>query len=279
MSIRLLLLTCAIVAGMCALATMVSVLVVGEVVAFPVFAIAAFAGGLLGARLSRRRAVVEGAVAAVACGLVTALVNTSIDELRLVSAPEAHGAGWVVGVGIVCLAAAIAGGQLGERISDRPPTAFALATAFGTGTLGIGFAALPILYAVDRVGGENAMVALEIPLMFSLPVLSAMLLAISVEVPVKGHVLLLGPMVVMAPIAAAVAHVEPDALGVVVASTLGTSMLFVGLGMAGVAVARPLRRRLGPVERPDVPAARIVHRGRDLAPDDSSDRETKGVTS
>lgn len=262
LSRRLLVLTLAITAGWCAVATMISKLATGTVAFYPVFAIAGFAGGLLGARMSRRRTVVEGAIAAVTCGVITAIVNLTVDELQLVAAPVARQLDWVVGVGALSMVMAIVGGRLGERLAARPPGHLAIATSFGAACLGLGFAALPVLYLVDELGGETAMVGVELPLLVGIPIVAALLIGVSVAGTLPRLALLTGPALVGGAVAAAAIVFRADAaaaLGEAITIFLGLGAWLAGLGLIGRALAPPLRRRLGAIQaEPAIAPARAL---------------------
>jgi hypothetical protein len=251
---RLILLTLVVIVGCCGLATALSGMIAGELAAYPMFAVAAFCGGALGARLTRRRSVIEGAIAATICGVVTALVNASVDELRLVDDPASRSAGWVIGAGIVCLVAAVLGGRLGERGSDRAPSPLILALAFGAAVAGLGFTGLLGLYAVHELWGDGAMVVVELAMLALLPVAAAALLVSVVEPAISWLTLFFGAFILIGGFGLAainqVSSVIPLLIGCAVAGAL-----IAALGCLGRPLGSWLRRVAGPLEPESIATA------------------------
>lgn len=254
MSRRLLLLTFAIVAGFCLLATLVSAAVLEDVALIPVFGAGALAGGLLGARLNRRRTVGEGAIAAVACGVITGVVNLTYDELDLFEVPFGpRSVLWVIGISATCLVAALIGGRIGERLARRPPGFFAIGVAFTAATVGMFFAAFPVLILIGEVAGVAPMVTVEIAVLLGAPGFAAVLLGVSIERDVPAAAMFVGPLATLGWTAGLLlAHDAP--IQMVVGMPLGFAawLWFFGCVGRGLLLDR-VKRRLGPVE-PEAPA-------------------------
>lgn len=251
LSARLLLLTLAIVAGFCALATAISGMLTGGVAAYPVFATAAFAGGALSARLTSRRSVVEGAIAATACGLITAVVNRTIDDLQLVDDPASRSPGWVIGAGAVCLVAAILGGRLGERNSSAPPGRGQIGLAFGAAVAGMFFGGLLALYVVYQLWGDRAMLVVELAMLAVIPVAAGALVVATVTSPVTFGALFIGSLSTFAMFGVAVISQVGDVAPMLIGGAV-CSLIIAGVGIIGRPVGRSIKRRAGPVE--DAPA-------------------------
>jgi hypothetical protein len=260
LSTRLLLLTGAIVAGSCALATAISGMLSGKVAAYPVFAAAALAGGALSARLTRRRTVAEGAIAATVCGLVTAVVNATVDELRLVDDPASRSAGWVIGAGAVCLVAAIAGGRLGERRSGSAPTLMHVAAAYGLSVAGMFFAGLIALYAIHEMWGTGPTIIAELLMLGLIPIAAAMVLVSVVDRGASFAALFLGSFSIIAAFGLA-AITQVDSVAPLAVGGLAGGAIIAMLGTIGRPFGRRLRRRLGSLEPArSIAGARVTRR-------------------
>lgn len=257
LSTRLLLLTGAIVAGGCALATAISGMLTGKVAAYPVFAAAALAGGALSARLSRRRSVAEGAVAATLCGVVTAVVNATVDQLRLIEDPASRSAGWVIGAGAVCLVAAIAGGRLGERRSRSAPTLMHIAAAYGLSVAGMFFGGLIALYAVHELWGTGPMIVAELLMLALVPITAAALLVSVVDRGVSFAAMFLGSFMIIAAFGLA-AITQVASAGPLLVGGLAGGAIIALLGVVGRPFGGRLRRWSGPLEPdPAIAEARV----------------------
>lgn len=254
LSWRLLLLAFFCIAGFSAMATAIAGAVIGDVALFPVFAAGAFAGGLLGARLNRRRTVVEVAIAATACGAITGVVNLVYDDLDLLDVPvSSRSLTWAVGISATCLVAAVIGGRIGERLSDRPPGFVAVGLAFTAASIGLVFAALPLFVLVGELFGALALAVVEVPLMFLSPSIAAVMVGVSVDREVPLLALFVVPFAISAGISVLMV-VEGAAIVVVVAVPVGFAFWGGFFGWVGAGMVLPwVERRLGPVEA-DEPA-------------------------
>jgi len=261
LSRRLLLLDATIIMGACALATMLSAIFLDDIATLPIFAVAGFVGGVFGTRLSPQQSVAEGVIAAVLCGIVTSIVNSSQGGVRLFSQPDAHAIGWIAGVGVACLIGAILGGRIGQRFARTPPGAILGSIAFAIACLGVGFLSVMLIVAVDALGLGNDVVELvELVTLVANPIVSALLVGISIDRDLRGRDLLVGPLIVGGVLVVASLAIEPAAAGITVFVLLFVIPLTAIFGMIGLALVPPLRRRIGGIERSEIAEARVVDR-------------------
>jgi hypothetical protein len=256
-SVRVLLFSIAVIAGFSVLASLyASLLGRPSVVLHPAFALAAGLGGYLAARLSPGRNVAEAAVAALVCGLITAVFNLVLDSSLLADNPGSRGLLWIAVVATTCFVAALIGARLGER-SSGPAHPLLWLAALAAASIGVVAEGTLLALAAGRIADGLGAVAGLLACIMALfgPSFLAQVTTRS-EIPRAA--------VVAAPPVAALAingwlllvDQSWGSLAVVVGMVIAA---FAGvMGILGASMGLGLAEVMRPVEGPALPTARHV---------------------
>jgi hypothetical protein len=256
-SVRVLLFSIAVIAGFSVLASLyASLLGRPSVVLHPAFGLAAGLGGYLAARLSPGHNVAEAVIAALVCGVMTAIFNLALDGSLLAANTGSRGLLWIAVAAATCSVAALIGARLGERASGpaHPLLWLAALAAASIGVVAEG--TLLAIGAAQIADGLGAVAGLLVCIMALFgPGFLAQVTTRS-EIPRAA--------VVAAPLVAALAV---NGWLLLVDETWGSLAVVVGMavaafaglmGLLGASMGLGLAEVMRPVEQPAIPAARQI---------------------